>query len=134
MPIGVVFAGSVIKPNSPGPAEIFELGCPNWARLKILKASARNCIRNRSVNKNCFPAPKSSCQRLGPKKMSRPALPQVPAAGTVNAAKLIQLAVVEPPTGVKETPGTKSGRWLLVLPSGTELADRLTRMLMGKPV
>ena len=71
---------------------------------------------------------------------SRPArsvagkIPHVFDAGTAKAAGLSHCPMVAPSGGVSGTPGTRSGRWLLVLPSGVSEDARSTMTLMGNPV
>src|SRR5262249_54770676 len=75
----------------------------------------------------------SICRMPGPLTRFLPAFPKVPAAGTAKAAGLIHSAVVDPPGGVSDTPGTRSGRWLWGLPVGTAEAGLATVTLTGSP-
>ena len=84
----------------------------------MLKMSVRNCRRTRSVRGIPLETPASICHAPGARSRLRGAFPQVPEAGVANAAGLIQAPIDCPPGGVNETPGTRSGRWLFVLPSG----------------
>src|ERR1035438_8060686 len=93
-------------------------------------------METRSVTVTNFERPRSSCDIPGARNAFRPKLPNVPAAGTENAAGLIQLLGVEPPAGVSDTPGTRLGRVepLIAKFPGTALLRRSMVMLTGKPV
>jgi hypothetical protein len=133
VPTGPEFTIPRICPNVAGLEESAS-GSPHWARLKRLNTSPRNCIWNRSPSGICLRSPRSACQRLGPRAMLRGALPY-PEPGTgVNAARLIQLRRVRPPGGVSETPAIRFGRWLVVYPVATEVLERSSVTLTGRPV
>src|SRR5579872_4338905 len=77
----------------------------------------------------------SICHMPGARTRLRPALPQAPLAGMVNAAALIQWLGVWPPGGITDTPGTRFGRCgEVVLPSGREDALREIVTFTGTPV
>src|ERR1700692_2538359 len=65
-------------------------GWPYCARLKRLNASARKMTLFRSVTWKVFSTAESSCQSAGPLRMLRPALPQLPTAGSEKAGGLNQ--------------------------------------------
>src|SRR4029077_15487646 len=117
-----------------GPAEKFDCGSPYCGWLNMLKNSARNWSCIRSVKEMSLSTPISICHTPGPRNTLRGAFPYVPGAGTANAAGLIHWLIVEPPGGVSEIPGTRFGRWSLVLPCGTEEADRSTVTFTGNAV
>src|SRR5258708_3803731 len=84
-------------------------GCPYWARLKILKASARKITLFRWVRWKFFSTAESSCHNGGPVMGLRPAFPQAPTAGREKAAGLIQCEMLRLPR-YKGTPDRKSTR------------------------
>src|SRR5713226_6763289 len=63
-------------------------GCPKLARLRILKASARNCKFNLSVMRILLNSDVSTSSRFGPRNWLRPAFPNVPATGSKKALGL----------------------------------------------
>src|SRR5579883_2900586 len=65
-------------------------GCPYWARLNVLNASARKITLLRSVTWKFFSIAESFCHSGGPVSRLRPASPHAPTAGRENAAGLIQ--------------------------------------------
>src|ERR1700733_7536458 len=109
-----------------------EEGWPYCARLKRLNASARKITLLRWVSWKFFSTPESSCHNAGPVAIFRPALPQLPAAGSENAAGLIQCEMLRLPR-YRGTPGTRLGRWSTLLPSGSSVLLRLRVTLTGIP-
>src|SRR5207253_10485818 len=70
------------------PAKTPMVGCPKLARLRILKASARNCKFHLSLMRTFLNSEVSNSIRFGPKNWLRPAFPNVPAAGSRKALGL----------------------------------------------
>src|ERR1017187_3397810 len=94
----------------------------------------------RLVIGNFLASATSTCPNFGPRARLRPAFPQVPLAGTLNASGLIQLLMVWF-AGTMETPLTVFGRVtvapallvVVVRPSGTEEAARTSVTSTGLP-
>src|SRR6202000_2935371 len=77
----------------------------------------------------------SACQSPGPRTRFRPALPNVPLAGTEKAVMLIQSATVDPPDGINDVAEVTFGRCGDdEFPSGTAPALRSTVTFTGSPV
>ena len=53
-------------------------GRPKFERLKTLKTSQRNVVDTRAPIGNCFCRLRSKVEKPGPRRMFRPALPNVP--------------------------------------------------------
>src|SRR6266571_4612189 len=70
------------------PAKTPMAGCPKLARLRILKASARNCKFHLSLMGIFLNIDMSNSIRLGPRNWLRPAFPNVPAVGSRKALGL----------------------------------------------
>src|ERR1700751_285903 len=115
-------------------AETSAFGDPYCGWLKMLKMSVRKCSCTFSVTRIRLEMLLSICHAAGARSRLRGAFPQVPEAGTVNAGGLIQTAIDWPVGGINGTPGTKSGRWLFVLPSGVFVELRSIVTFTGKPV
>src|SRR2546427_13175040 len=64
------------------------VGCPKLARLRILKASARNCKFHLSLMRIVLNSEVSNSVRFGPRNWLRPAFPNVPATGSRKALGL----------------------------------------------
>src|SRR5438445_8147670 len=64
------------------------VGCPKLARLRILKASARNCKFHLSLMRIVLNSEVSNSSRFGPRNWLRPAFPNVPASGSRKALGL----------------------------------------------
>jgi hypothetical protein len=90
------------------------LGWSKFARLKILKNSARNSGARFSLSFVFLSTAKSTCLKAGPKTVPRPRLPKVPLAGNEKAAGLNQLSTDLWP-GYGLTPMTALGRWLVCI-------------------
>ena len=101
VPVAPVFRMLVIFPKlaegfgllpvkAPKPLEGF-LYCGWFSRLK---AAARKFKRKRSDNWNDLVSEPSISKFEGPRAMKRPAFPQVPFAGSANAAVLSQFVIV----------------------------------------
>src|SRR6266571_206589 len=67
------------------PAKTPMAGCPKLARLRILKASARNCKFHLSLMRIFLNSEVSNSVRFGPRNWLRPAFPNVPATGSRKA-------------------------------------------------
>src|SRR5262249_31972869 len=123
----------VIRPKVAS-EEKFVLGLPSCGWLKTLKASTRNDKRELSVIRTLFDRAVSIWNRPGPSTIFRPAVPHRPFGGSTNAAGLIHWLMVRPLVGMSDTPGTRSGRWFWLLPSGSAVALREIVTVSGSPV
>src|SRR5580698_1933890 len=79
-------------------------GAPHCARLSTLKVSTWNRNVTLSPNDTSFASARSTCEIDGARKALRPRLPNVPLAGTENAAGFTHSWGVDPPGGVSGTP------------------------------
>ena len=130
--MGVVLLTANICPNVGEDRFVFGLPSSEW--LNTLKASMRTERLVFSVILIVLAIAVSIWNRCGPRAMFRPALPQIPLAGIEKAAGFIHSLMVWPPGGISDTPGTRSGRWLALLPSSMSVVLRETVTFKGSPL